>query len=121
MVVTDRMADTKQYPDLPTLAARLVWARERLKLTQMQLETKCGVSRDAIQKIESGITLRPRRIGDLAAALDVSPAWLQFGAEYIDQLSVEALEIARAWDDMSDDDPNKIVTKKILVPQAPDC
>jgi transcriptional regulator with XRE-family HTH domain len=87
-------------PELPSLAERVRWARRRLKLTQAGLADKIGASREYVTKIETGDRIRPRNMDVLAKALDVSPAWLQFGAEEIDQLSREAITLALRWQDL---------------------
>lgn len=51
-------------------------------------------SQDVIQKIENGKSLRPRNIDKIAKALDVSPAWLQFGHAELDALDKQSIEIA---------------------------
>ena len=48
--------------------------------------------------------MRPKGIEDLAKALDVSPAWLAFGDNRIDQLSKPALEVAFAFDELDEQD-----------------
>ena len=80
--------------NLSTLAARLAWARARRGFTQEQLAKAAGVSRDIIVKTETGITRMPRDIADIAKALEISPAWLAFGAERIDTWDGETLTMA---------------------------
>ena len=55
--------------------------RERLKLTQEQLERKSGVSQNQISKLESGAAVRPTHatVVALARALNVDPMRLRFG------------------------------------------
>ncbi|MFC0179962.1 XRE family transcriptional regulator [Thorsellia kenyensis] len=62
-----------------TLANRFLLAREFKGLTQKQLADKVGVSQSSIFKIESGQTLKPRDIYDLAKVLSVSVEWLKSG------------------------------------------
>lgn len=88
---------------MSTLAERLRQARKAARMTQMGLALASGVSREAIAQIETGRTLRTRDIMDLAKALEVSPAWLQFGAEAIDGLSEAALAAALDLDGLDDD------------------
>lgn len=82
------------YPTFETIGERVLWLRRRRKLTQEQLGEACGQSREWVAKIERGNTRMPRKIKELANALGVSPAWLQFGIEEIDNLSKEILEAA---------------------------
>ena len=73
----------EQVVDTPfnanTLAARLVFARKAAGMRQEDLAKASGVGRDVIAKTEIGITKIPRGIEEIAAALNVSPAWLAFG------------------------------------------
>ena len=80
-----------------TLGWRLRRRRKELGLTQTELADKVGTSQAVIQKIENGKSLRPRILEEIAAALDVKPAWLMFGVEEAGELSDEAIELARAW------------------------
>ena len=88
---------------MSTLAERLRIARKKAGMTQEGLAKAAGVTREAIAQIETGRTLRTRDIMDLAKALDVSPAWLQFGAEAIDGLSEAALAAALDLDGLDED------------------
>lgn len=85
------------HDTLTTLAARMRWARLHRNLTQEELAKKAGTSQSQVYKIEQGRVKRPRNIGEIARALDVSPAWLQFGEAKIDRLSTEALQMAVEW------------------------
>ncbi len=62
-----------------TIAERLKDAREAAKLTQPELAAKAGVSQGTIGNIESGLRKRPRDLLSIAAALEVSPEWLETG------------------------------------------
>ncbi|OIK52056.1 Cro/Cl family transcriptional regulator [Proteus mirabilis] len=63
-----------------SIAERLLSARVKAGLSQAELADKVGVSQQSIQKIESGQTLFPRKVEDIAHAVGVSAHWLQFGA-----------------------------------------
>ena len=91
-------AMSRVHPTLPvtTIAARLKAARKHLDMTQQALADASGASREAIAKIETGEITRPREILALSKALSVSPSWLQFGAEQIDDLSSDVLDAAFA-------------------------
>ena len=54
-------------------------AREAAGLTQPQLAKKAGVSPGTIGNIESGTRKQPRELLAIAAALRVTPTWLQSG------------------------------------------
>jgi transcriptional regulator with XRE-family HTH domain len=79
------------------LGARLRKRRRSLGWTQTELAEKVGTSQAVIQKIENGKSLRPRILEELAAALEVKPAWLMFGVEEAGELTDDAIELARAW------------------------
>jgi SOS-response transcriptional repressor LexA len=61
------------------LKEHFVKARLKAGLSQVQLAEKVGVSQAAINKIETGATLRPRRLHDFAKHLKVTEEWLQYG------------------------------------------
>ncbi len=92
-----------KYPDLPQLSDRLKWARNRAELRQDDLGKLVGTTRHAIQKIEDGITRRPRNMEKLARVLDVSPAWLQFNNADLDELSKAGVKLALAWETLPDE------------------
>lgn len=62
-----------------TLATRVKERRTALKLTQVQLAARTGMSQQAIQRIESGQIARPRYLLEIAAALECCPEWLVNG------------------------------------------
>jgi len=64
---------------LGTLADRVRHVRHERELTQRELADLADVSQQAINEIEQGNIARPRKIEKIAAALGVTPAWLQFG------------------------------------------
>jgi transcriptional regulator with XRE-family HTH domain len=80
------------------LADRLRMARRRRALSQEALAVRASTTREVIQKIENGKSLRPRKIVSIAEALDVEPSWLMFGQrETAPSLSPEAMAVAKAW------------------------
>jgi transcriptional regulator with XRE-family HTH domain len=89
--------DNQNQDFTPGLGKRLRLRRKDLDLTQTELAERVGTSQAVIQKIENGKSLRPRILGDLAAALDVKPAWLMYGIEDLGDLSDDAIELGRAW------------------------
>lgn len=62
-----------------TLAARLIAAREAKNLSQEALGKLVGLSQQAIQSIEDGSTLQPRKIKQIAATLETTPEQLMYG------------------------------------------
>ena len=82
---------------LRTLGERLRYRRRQMGWTQEKLALKSGTNQAVIQKIENGKSLRPRKIDDIAAVLEVSPAWLMFGDDRSVPLTDEARELAELW------------------------
>lgn len=66
------------------IAERIKKRRLQLDLTQKEVAESALTSQAALQKIESGVTKNPRNIKQLAAALNTSPEFLQFGVGDID-------------------------------------
>lgn len=61
------------------VAGRVSRRREAVGLSQSQLAEACGMSQQGIGSIEEGKVARPRKLLDLAIALQTSPQWLQYG------------------------------------------
>lgn len=96
-----------------TLASRLKQAMAEANLTQESLADRAGVSQNTIHKLISGKSQSSRKLVEIAAALNVSPAWL--GAGYGPQSNQTPaardggpliLEPLHPWDDSTvlDDD-----------------
>lgn len=62
-----------------TIAERLKQAREAAGLTQGELAARAGVTQGTIGNVESGLRQNPRELLAIAAALNVSAAWLKTG------------------------------------------
>ena len=77
-----------------TLAERLKSAREKMGLSQAQLAEMVGLSQQSVAKIENGDTLQPRKIKEIAKALQVSQKWLLLGVEENGKLSNYVIEEA---------------------------
>lgn len=61
---------------------RIAEARAQVRLNQSELARAMGVTPQAVQQWEEGLTSpRGNRIGKLAELLKVTPSWIQFGAE----------------------------------------
>jgi transcriptional regulator with XRE-family HTH domain len=96
-------------PAVETLADRLRTARRRRALSQETLAIRASTSREVIQKIENGKSLRPRKIVAIAEALEVEPSWLMFGGnDSALNLSSEAIAIAKAWSELSEPERNSV-------------
>ncbi len=77
----------------------------------MDPRTACrtaGTNQAVIQKIENGKSLRPRKIDQIAAVLDVNPAWLMFGDELAATLPEEAMTVANEWNRIPEPDRSRI-------------
>ena len=61
---------------------RLRETRKKRELTQQELGDLAGTNQAVIQKIENGKSKNPRIVEGLAMALQVNPAWLQWGTPY---------------------------------------
>jgi len=88
---------TKKRDGGESLGKRLRGRRRELGLTQEQLAERAGTTQAVIQKIENGKSLRPRKIDEIASALDINAAWLMFGNDRYDDLDSEAMQVAAAW------------------------
>ncbi|EBC3783246.1 TPA: helix-turn-helix domain-containing protein [Salmonella enterica subsp. enterica serovar Cotham] len=62
-----------------TLATRLKDRRKELGITQAALAERTGISQQAINRIESGLIVRPRYILEISVALNCDPNWLLHG------------------------------------------
>ena len=80
-----------------TLGERLRYSRRQMGWTQEQLAAQAGTNQAVIQKIENGKSLRPRKINEIAAVLQVNPAWLMFGEDHNDALSAEERLFVESW------------------------
>lgn len=64
---------------MDNLSDRLRVVRRKAGLSQQGLAELSRTTQAAIQKIENGHSLRPRKIKEIASALKVKPGWLLFG------------------------------------------
>lgn len=62
-----------------TISTRLKERRLALGLTQQQLAELAGVRQQTIHRIESGTSVRPRNLVEIADALNCTPKWLLWG------------------------------------------
>lgn len=100
-----------------TLAERVRTKRKAKGWTQKQFGELTGSNQAAIQKIENGKSLHPRNVAQLAAALQVSPAWLIFGQASVEEaLDEDALEMAKAWSKLAE--PHRSSIKQAVVKVA---
>lgn len=64
------------------IGERVREARKTRGITQETLGHLAGTNQAVIQKIENGKSRNPRIVEGLAVALEVNPAWLQWGEPY---------------------------------------
>lgn len=65
---------------METIAERTKYLRNKKKWSQQRLAKECGgISWQAIQQLENGLTAQPRFLERLADALGTTPEWLLFG------------------------------------------
>ena len=89
---------TTENPQTPgNLGQRMRHRRQEKGWTQEQLAVRAGTNQAVIQKIENGKSLRSRKIDQIAAVLDVNPAWLMFGDELATTLPPDAVTLAESW------------------------
>ncbi len=62
-----------------SFAERVRQRRKDLDLSQAELAERIGLAQQSINKIETGVTLKPRNIVQLAEALECDPTWLLTG------------------------------------------
>ncbi|WP_260292210.1 helix-turn-helix domain-containing protein [Sedimenticola hydrogenitrophicus] len=100
---------TNENPQNPgNLGQRMRFRRQEKGWTQEQLAVRAGTNQAVIQKIENGKSLRPRKIDQIAAVLDVNPAWLMFGDELAASLPPDAMAVAEAWHGMPEPHKSRI-------------
>lgn len=104
--------------DSDNLGARLTRSRLRHGWTQHELAHSVGTSQAVVQRIETGKCRHPRNIDRLADILDVTPAWLMYGAEVMDGLEPEAIETAKAWANLTE--PHRTALKEMIIKIADD-
>jgi transcriptional regulator with XRE-family HTH domain len=71
--------DESREPDAMELANRLRIAREHAGLSQDELAARIKLTQQGIAAIEKGISLKPRKLAEIARVLGVDPAWIEYG------------------------------------------
>ncbi|MFV0507769.1 MAG: LexA family protein [Shewanella algae] len=72
------------------LGARVKKRRSQIGLTQSQLAEAVETSQQTIQSIESGLVINPRKLKEIAEALQTTPEYLRFGVGEMDNATVVA-------------------------------
>jgi len=97
-----------ELPNLRDLAARVKWTREARGWSQATLARNVGIDQTTISQMENGDIKRPRNLERLGKELGVSPAWLQFGVQEIENLTSRGINIALLFDSLSEGDKKAI-------------
>lgn len=86
-------------------ADRLRQRRKLLKLTQVQLAEKAGMTQQLIQQLETRKVLTTGRIIALAGALECNPKWLETGEGPMqgDELSTDEREMLKEYRGLTSD------------------
>lgn len=72
------------------IGERIKKRRTKLNLTQAALAELVGMAQQSLQSVESGKIEKPRKIKELAEALQTTPEYLQFGVGEMDNATVVA-------------------------------
>lgn len=82
--------------DVVQLGIQIRKARKKAGLTQDELADRIGLSQSYVAKLERGGTDNPgsQAIMKIAESLGVTPGWLYFNREDIDDLDDESLDVA---------------------------
>ncbi|MCU8015954.1 LexA family transcriptional regulator [Shewanella sp. SM72] len=72
------------------LGTRVKKRRSKLGMTQSQLAEAISTSQQTIQSIESGLVGNPRKLKEIAEALQTTPEFLRFGVGEMDNATVMA-------------------------------
>jgi len=64
---------------------RLWEARTAKGLSQAELGKKAGLNQAVVKQVENGMLKYPSVVSGLALALDVTPAWVQWGEPFSDK------------------------------------
>ncbi|ELG3573351.1 helix-turn-helix domain-containing protein [Salmonella enterica] len=75
------------------LASRVKHRRQDLGLTQAEVAERAGIRQQSIDAIESGKTLKPRNLLQLAEALQCDPKWLLCGGAIIPNIDLGAKRV----------------------------
>ncbi len=102
------MINKEALPILSDLASRLRWARKNAGLSQQRLAEISCYTQKQISNLESGVTVRPRNLTKLANTLNISPSWLMFGHQEIDDLDKQSIEVALKFNRLSQTDRNTL-------------
>ncbi len=78
----DTMTQTELEQAKLAIGARLREARKAKGITQEKLAKLASTTQAVIQKIENGKAIHTRIVDRLALALQVNPAWLQWGKPF---------------------------------------
>lgn len=91
---------------------RLRYAREKNNMSQQDLAEALGTTQQRINKLETGATktYKERFVLEAAKLLGVSPAWLALGEDDLDDMSDQALLVAKRYDRLPVEARNTILS-----------
>jgi len=64
------------------IGPRIREARTALGLTQAELGKMAGFNQAVVQDVEDGVLWHPSVVSELAVAMDLTPAWVQWGEPF---------------------------------------
>jgi len=64
------------------IGTRIREARTALGLTQTELGKLAGFDQSVVQNVEDGVLWHPSVVSELAVAMDLTPAWVQWGEPF---------------------------------------
>ena len=67
------------------IGTRLREARTARGLTQAELGKLAGFDQAVVQAVEDGVLWHPNVVSELAVAMSLTPAWLQWGEPFSDE------------------------------------
>ena len=67
------------------IGIRLREARTARGLTQAELGKLAGFDQAVVQAVEDGVLWHPNVVSELAVAMSLTPAWLQWGESFSDE------------------------------------
>ena len=79
------MAYTEMKPIRKGVGTRIREARTARGLTQTELGKLAGFNQTIVQRVEDGTLWHPSVASELAVAMNVTPAWVQWGEPFADR------------------------------------
>ena len=77
------LTDSELQTTRQGIGTRLKEARIALGLTQAELGNLAGFNQTVVQYVEDGVLRNPYVTSSLASALELTPAWIQWGESFM--------------------------------------